>query len=281
MIFEGLITIGPSVEKDEDIFMVQLHLEKTVKSKRLYFAIAGVFLTSCLGLLGELDGMEWSGSVFYYISSRYGISAPIYLVSVLSAIPYSLNYAIDKQSGYDQFIMSRMNYEKYCLGSVLTTIATAFFSVLVGYLILFLCLRSFLPVVTLDDLENIPEDCVNYYAFIQGKHKIMYFLAVFSTEAAGHAFLATIVLMLSVKIQNTFVLLSTPLMIYFGSMILTSIVKLPKYFYWFNIMSNPQGVWNNVNSPWLKLLFSIAYFLLLSLIVGAVFLRMVHKEEKR
>lgn len=259
--------------------MIRMHFDRLFRTKRFYVAVLCVCGLSILSLLGEIQAFS-KASVYYFILSRHGIGAFFIAMSVISVFPYALNYSIDVESRYEYGIFSRCKRRNYCWANILVTACSAFLTVLLGYLLLYLLLRLRYPLLLPEEEEQLllyaqQDGLTPYEQLLTGRMPFLYFLSVFTTEAMGYAFLACVTLTVSAKVKNAFILLSVPLMVYFGCQYLTNILRLPWIFRWDNIMSHGGYFALLSNNPGIVLTEVILYFSALIVICGFIFTKLV------
>ena len=135
--------------------------------------------------------------------------------------------------------------------------AGAFLAVFLGYALCFGLLSLKLPVISADEVSALSrqmgQGSLNLYDVLALKGpRILFFAAQFATEGLGYAFMAGFAVMMSVKIENVFVLLSVPIMFYYGSSFLAALFKAPGIFCWYYVMNG--GGWLRQIAPSLGIL---------------------------
>ena len=153
-------------------------------------------------------------------------------------------------------------------------------SAFLGYSLCFGLMALRLPFVTADELETLAGlTTLTGYESLLLHAPIFYFIAVFATEAFGYAFLAVCALTASARVTNVFVVLSIPILVYYGSTLLCNAWNLPGIFYWYYIMAS-GGVLRAIQNP-ARLLFCIfCYFNGLILVLALVFQQELEKKRK-
>lgn len=219
-------------------------------SWKFYIAILGICSVTFLSIWPEVTASKYSCSIYYLVSARGGLGAFLTVFTVLIVLPYGLCYWEDAQNNYIYCLESRTGITIYSCSHVLTAAAGAFLTVFLGYIICFGLLAIKLPVIQMEELEVMQEYLGKnvlsaYDSLVLQQSKVFYFFAVFSTEAMGYAFLAVFALVMSIKIENVFLLFSMPVMFYYGSVLLCNMLGLPGIFRWYYIM-NAGGYFSGI-----------------------------------
>ena len=245
-------------------------LKRMLLSSRFYLTVLAVFALCILSVCGEL---KTAGSVYSLVSLRHGIGAFLMAMSVLAALPGSLFYREDLENNYIHGLRSRVGHGGYCWPLVLTAAVGAFFAVLLGYLLFYGVLRLGYPMIAEADLAEMAymNDATPYETWFFSGRGFLYFLGVFVTEAAAYSFMAVFALMMSVWVGNLFVLLSLPVLLYYGSISLCGDLNLPSAFRWYNVLKNGGFLRAANPAPALMLAGVLAYFSGLILIEGMIF----------
>ncbi|MCD2492184.1 hypothetical protein LQE92_06020 [Lacrimispora sp. NSJ-141] len=263
--------------------MLKMHFKRLFQSKRFYLSVLCVTGISLLSIIGEIQALPGS-SIYYLIQSRHGIGAFFIAMSVVVVLPYGLNYTEDVGNHYEYGILSRGGRYSYCWSSMLITALSAFLTVFLGYLLLYFLLKIRFPMIRPEELEQLIQysqqnGLTPYESLLIGNHPFQYFLCTFSTEAIGYAFMASVTLMASAKIDNSFVLLSIPVMLYYGCMFIGTTFKLPGIFRWYYMLTHGGYFAVITNNIYLVMLYVMLYFICLIAAAGLIFEKWV--EGKR
>ena len=226
-------------------------------SGKFYSAAGAVAGIALLSVWPEAQSGGYRTSVYYLVNARGGISAFLLAISVLIVVPYALSGREDAQNHYVHCMESRAGLWNYTWSKIITASAGAFLAVFLGYALCFGLLSLKLPVISADEVSalsrQMAQGSLNLYDVLALKGpRILFFAAQFATEGLGYAFMAGFAVMMSVKIENVFVLLSVPIMFYYGSSFLAALFKAPGIFCWYYVMNG--GGWLRQIAPSLGIL---------------------------
>lgn len=264
--------------------MIRMHFARLFRTRRFWEAIIGVCAISLLSIMGEIQAFS-RVSLYYLVISRHGIGAFFIAMSVIIVFPNALSYSYDVRNHYDYEIFGRCKRKNYCWANVLVTASSAFMTVFFGYLLLYGLLKIRYPLILPEEAEQLMAysqldgGLTPYEKLLLGKYPILYFLNTFATEAMGYSFLSCVTLAVSAKIKSPFILLSIPLMVYFGSQYLANVLQLPWFFRWDNIMSHGGYFAFLTDDPIRVLAGVFVYFAVLIIICGFIFTRLVRRIE--
>lgn len=253
-------------------------------SWKLYAAILGVAAITFISIFPEVTASGYQCSVYYLVNARGGLGAFLTVFAVLIVLPYSLSYWEEAKNGYVYYLEYRSGTAAYCWSHVLTAAAGAFLAVVLGYILCFGILAVKLPLIRSDELEMMRqyggENAFGaYVSMILSYPMVSYFLAVFSTEAMGYSFLAAFTLAVSVKVENVFLLFSMPVMLYYGSILVCSVLGLPGIFRWYYIMKS-GGCFLGMFGGICEVILCVAfYFGCLIFLAGVAFLFSIKKRR--
>lgn len=264
------------------VFFRMLHSDfsRMVKSWKFYLAIAFIAVLTFLSIYPEAAGSGGNCSVYYLVNARGGVSAFLVTNTILVVLPFALSYWEDVQKNYINCILPRVHSSIYSFSHVVITALGGFLVVFLGYSLCFGLMALRLPFVTADELETLAGlTTLTGYESLLLHVPLLYFTAVFATEAFGYAFLAVCALTASVQVTNVFVVLSVPILVYYGSTLLCNAWNLPGIFCWYYIMAS-GGVLRTIQNP-ARLLFCIfCYFNGLILVLALVFQQELEKKRK-
>ena len=251
-------------------------MRRMLLSGKFYTALLAVAAIAFLGIWPEVQASDYQASVYYLVNGRGGISAFFLAISVLIVLPYALSSREDALHNYVHGMESRAGLKNYTWSKILTASAGAFLVVFLGYILCFGLLSLKLPMIKANQreflLQKASEGTINFYdTLIVSGHPALYAAAQFFTEAMGYAFMAGFALMLSAKLENVFVLLSVPILLYYVSAFICSITLAPSIFNWYYVMSS--GGWLKWYSPDIArlLLYVFLYFGSLIFLEGIVY----------
>lgn len=210
-------------------------------SWKFSIAVLGIAGLTFLSIWPEVTASGYQCSIYYLTNARGGLGTFLTAFTVLVVLPFSLSYWEDRHYNYLYCLKSRAGLNGYCWSHALTAAAGAFLAIFLGYALCYGLLAVRLPVIRPDEIkimmEYLEEHALGAYDMVILRYPlIVYFAAVFSTEAMGYSFLAVFALMMSAWIENAFLLLSAPVMLLYGSILLCNVLRLPAIFRWYYIM---------------------------------------------
>lgn len=252
---------------------------KAVCGKGILFAALGIFVIHRLNLADEirLHAGYASGSVLYFWRYRHGLGAFSDLLLLLCALPYALQFCREKNSGNWKYYLIREKAAVYGSSKVIMSAAAALLAGLAGYLLLFGCLAARYPL--------FPEDAELLAQMVQGmpfaalalERKAGFFFAGLWPELFLFAFLATAALTVSAFSENRYVILSAPLLIFYGWNYFTGLFRLPEIFWWPLKQETGFQFWENDGG---NLLFTAAYYAVGILFLGRIFQGRLRRERE-
>lgn len=251
-------------------------------SWRLYAAVAGVAVIGLVCLLPEAEAIT-EASVYYLVDARGGLGAFLLTMTVMAVLPFGLCHREDLRDNYVHGLEVRAGRAAACWSHVTVTAASAFLAVFLGYFLCVALLSAKQPVLLDSDVENMlakvwlnPElDPATLFSgydrLVLDGHIFLYFCAVFATEALGYAFLACLVLTVSLWIEDPFILLSIPVAFYYASDFILNAVSAPGIFCWHYIMESGGWIRAHIPSPLPMMLGVVLYFAALIGIEGLIY----------
>lgn len=265
--------------------MLRSDFRRMFHSKSFYFSILGIFAITFFSVWPEIPASQYDVSVYYLTEVRRGIGAFFMAVTVVVVLPYALSYRVDMRHNYIHCLESRAGVSACCWSHVVVTAVGAFLAVFLGYSLFFGVLGFGLPMIKPDEIEMLrvyreSGDLGNYDGLMLSKIPVLYFVVIFATEAMGYAFLAVFTLMVSAKVENAFLLLSVPIMMYYGSLLFCSFAQPPAGFWWFNVLVN--GTFFILGGDiGIQMLCLFLYFGSLICVSGLVFVSWVERRRFR
>ena len=224
--------------------MVGSDFLRMVSSWKFWLSIMGVAIVALSSLLPEAEALS-NASVFYLVQARGGLGVFLLAMTVLVVFPFGLCHREDLKNNYVHCLEARTSTAVRCWSHLVITAISAFLVVLLGYFLCVAVLSVKQPMILDSDLENMRmtismnsgSTVINGYEnLVLNGHILLYFMAVFTTEALGYAFLACFTLMLSAKIADSFVLLSVPILFFYISLYVADAAQLPGIFRWYYVM---------------------------------------------
>ena len=245
--------------------MLKMDFKRLFYSGRLYFAVFTVSILTFLSIYPEIKASNYTTSIYYLVSVRGGIGAFLMAFATVIVLPYGLSYWEDIRNNYFNCLVTRVKLKTYSWSHTITTAVSAFLVIFGGYTICFGLLAFRLPVIHTIELENLQLMLANgginaYDALMCTGSPILYFTSTFATEALGYAFMAVFAFALSAKINNVFVLLSLPIMLYYGSIFVCNVTNMPGIVRWYYIMAHGGLLANSFQDVRRLMLYIFLYF---------------------
>lgn len=249
------------------------------------FLIASLLVTFFY-ILGTLESFAESikyGSEInvYDMHSMATFSTFSLLNYVLCAFPFSGSFAIDFKSNYHRMIIARSGKRNYAVSKVIVTAISGMLCLVVGELIYLLICSFFGPAVSLTTISELNtagtgafETIANANMLIDGNY-IGYFVLLAISRGLIGSFLSLIALSVSLKIQNVFVIVSSPMLIYyFIENFFMNFLKLPEMFSIANIFDGHVAVIDSRYMFWYSLLVA----LIISVLIGIFTARGIERK---
>lgn len=256
--------------------IMRADLRRMLLSKRFWLSWAAVTLLLLCNVWPEARAFDYHVSLYYLISARGGMGAFLVAMTVITVLPFGFCHKEDIRNNYVHSLQVRSGVVLLGWSHIIVTAIGAFAVVFLGYAACLGILALRMPIILGEEVEMLREYVANtpfvgYDSLMASGHSFLYFVSVFATEAMGYAFLAVFALMVSAKVKNAFLVLSAPIMLYYGSLLFSSIAELPGIFSWFNILNHGGYFAARITDGKLVLFAAIAYFASLICIEGLVF----------
>ena len=240
----------------------------------LYFYLACLLVAAIafFNIWPELQAFDGNLSVYYLLKVRSGAGAFLIAMTVAVVLPYGLSWREDLRHNYIHCLESRVRETAVGWAHVIGTAVGAFLAVFLGYLLCYGLLALRLPMIGELEMEEILRlGADGYEGWIYYGQPLLYFLTVFFSEGMGYAFMAVFALMVSARVKNAFLVLSAPIMLYYGSTFVCSMAQLPGIFWWYNIFRWGGYFTNHIPNGRLVPVVVFLYFLSLICIEGLIF----------
>lgn len=193
--------------------MIKMDFKRMFLSGKFYFAIAGAMLVTVLNISQEAMQSRWNASVYYLVVSSHGVGAFFEVFSVLAVLPFALSYWEDSRNGYLRCIETRIGRTAYCWSHLVVAFFGSVISIFLGMAVVYGVLALKIPWIKKEELETL----TGSLSYGNGLVLPFYLAARFGVEAVKYAFMAVFALMISGKIKNLFVLVSTPALFYYAN----------------------------------------------------------------
>lgn len=264
--------------------MLRADFKRMFLSWKFYTAATGIAVLTFLNVWPEANALRYECSVYYLTSARGGMGPFLTAFTVLIVLPFGLSYWEDTNHRYQYYLEARSGLAAYGLSHAAAAAFGAFSAVFLGYSICYGFLTVRFPLIQPDELDVMEEYLEAgilspYDRLLPQNLSILYFAAVFATEALGYMFLAVLTLAVSVKIKNPFILLGIPVTFYYGSRFVCDTLNLPSIFRWYHIMES-GGYFLSVSSDIYRLILGIfGYFIGLSSLICIVFILLLRRRK--
>ncbi len=211
-----------------------LEYKKAIYDRGILLVVVGIFLIHLLNLTDEirLHQTYESGFVLYFWVHRHGLGAFSLMTFLFSGLSYGVQLCMERSTGSWKYYLIRGRVFTYGMTKIVVTISTAMAACFAGYLFLWLYLTSKYglfpddPAYLWQMVENLP------FAKLAVEKNGLFFCLNIIPEAMLFSFLAMIALYSSLYTQNRYVVLASPLLIYYGWNYLTGSLGLPDIFCW-------------------------------------------------
>ena len=252
-------------------------LSRMLRSKRIYLSIIGVILVVWLSISQEVKAL-WvhrSGSVFYLASIRRGFGSFFMTFMVLSVLPYGLSVWEDRKHHYVNYVMTRTSLIRYVLSKWIVTFLGTILAITAGYLIAYGILSVFIPVFPKETVSTQTR-----FGDLARQKSLLFFPLEFSAEASGYAFLAVFAMASSFFMENVFLILSMPFLLYYFCFQWSHILNLPVFFQWPAFLTGLARFGGRIGYGWQSWFLTVLYFFLLSAFCVPIMIWKLGKEHQ-
>ncbi len=202
---------------------------------------------------------------------------------VLCAFPFAAGFAADFQSRYFRSVIARSGRRCYAISKVIVTALSGTLCLVVGellYMLLCACFGTAVSAETLAELRTAGTgafETIPHAKLLLDGNFVGYFLLLALTRGLVGSFLSLIALCVSLHMQNRFVILASPLLIfYFLETVLLNLFKLPAQCSLANIFDGRVSVIDSRYMFW----YSLAVAVLLSAVLGVIAARGIERKLK-
>ncbi len=200
---------------------------------------------------------------------------------VLCAIPYANSFSNDYKTNYFRPIIMRSGKRSYAVSKVLATAISGAFCLIVGELVYMLICSFFGGAVSVNEISELNTGSTEAFSNIANANVLLsgnyigYFVLLAIHRGLIGSFLSLIALGVSLKIQNVFVIISSPLLVYyFIENLLMNFLKLPQTF---NIANIFDGRISVVDSRYM-FLYSLLFALVTCILIGIFVVRGIERK---
>lgn len=241
------------------IHLLRQDLYRTLISIKFVAVVLGIAFINYLSAWQDIKAVGGCVAYFYFVSHAMGIENIYFL---LAAIPGTMLYRADLESCFYRFAVVRSNRLPYLLSKIFSSFAVTFLAVNLGDGIFLGQLSFCFPILDEDFRQQV------------GSHLSANIVYVMLLRAIFAAMLSQITLYVSVRIKSIFVVLFSPLAVYYIWGRIVGTLRLPV---WLNLQHIVDGsAWRG--SPELNLFYSVFFFLFLSLLCGCLFFSAAKEE---
>lgn len=241
---------------------LKVDLRRAFLSKSFVFGFVGMLFALYLNTY-EIDIPD--ADYLFQNIYKYGFYILFFL---FGSMPYATSYLSDCNNGYIKPIAIRIRLNSYSISKCISTFAAGASAIALGS-ILFLC--WLLILYPLESDYNATYD--GYEILLSNRSYFQYFvLRILLTSLAGGAF-SVMALCVSSYIRNPFVVLASPVIVYYSLNTIVTMLKLPA---WMDITT--VFYYTVFNSLTYSAIYSCAYFIVFAVIFGVVFCKNVRKR---
>lgn len=258
-------------------------LSMAILSKKFLLASSLVVFFYILGTIDSIAECIQYGSeiTVFDMHSMATFSTFSILNYVLCAIPYANSFSNDYQSNYFRSVIMRSSKRGYAVSKVIATAISGSLCLIIGELVYMLICSFFGGAVSVTELSELNTGSTEAFSNIANfdmllnSNYIGYFVLLAIHRGLIGSFLSLIGLGVSLKIQNVFVIISSPMLIYyFIENLLMNFLKLPQIFNVANIFDGRISV---IDSRYM-FLYSLSFALAVSFIIGVFVARGIERK---
>lgn len=260
---------------------------RAVLSKNFIIASLLVVFFYILGTLDSFAECVKYGSeiTVFDMHSMAAFSTFSLLNYVFCALPYANSFANDYKTNYFRSIIMRSGKRSYAISKVLTTAISGTLCLVVGELIYMFICSFFGTAISAAELSELNTGNTAAFSNISNANILLsgnyigYFVLLAISRGLIGSFLSLIALGVSLKIQNVFVIISSPMLIYYSvENLLMNFLKLPQIFNIANIFDGSISVVDSRYMFLYSLLFALAFSVLIGFFVAKGIERKVSDE---
>ncbi len=179
-----------------------------------------------LKLLAFEQGQE-NISVFYYHfnSVSFGGMFSTYLFAPIAALPFAVEYAVERQSGMALYLVSRSGVKNYGISKMLTAAIAGGLALCLGSIIFVAVLSVQLQLVCPSDLVEYA--WLPYYSLLASGDGIQYFLAAWYLLFLTGALWASAAMCVSAFAPDRYVVIASPFLLCFLMVQFARLLRIP------------------------------------------------------
>lgn len=258
-------------------------MKRVLYSKTFYYSIIGLVAINILNLMDEMQITgAFSGKVpvFYFFVYRHGLGGISILGTVFAVLPFALSYSEEYETGYFKSAYLRCGSLKYAWSKVITNMISAFLVFFLGYLLLIALLCSIMPLFWDFSTQEIERMYVGrtYFISLAANKSFFFFLLQILHESTSASFLASSTLLFSLLVKNKYLLLCFPVIMIKAWEALVGLLGLPEFMKWTSFYN--RRLLEASSLEWVNYCLTLAYFIMLSIIAGLIFVWRIGKEAE-
>lgn len=250
--------------------ILKTDFKKAFSFSEFYLAFAGICFINLFNLYDEIRifTVREDCSVLYLYQARHALGAFSVLILFLCAVPYGLNFCTEWNYQSARYHLIRTSKNKYGWSKVIVTAATSFLACQLGYMLLILLLNIYLPLYPYDAQRLEIYILGSQFAELARAKTLSFFFISTLPESFSFGFLGVVALYVSSKMPNIFVVLSTPILFYYGWNFLSGSFQFPYLLCW------PTFMYTGIITKWgpnLSILCTFLYYLIGIVLFGGLF----------
>jgi hypothetical protein len=197
---------------------------------------------------------------------------------VLGALPFAASFCLDWNHQFLKPLLIRANMTLYAISKIIVCALSAFVTIVSGQVLFLLILSLNYPLVDANNvmLESLITGFTHGELLAQG-HNVLYFMHHIIGMSVGAAFFALLAFLVSTRIQNTFVVLASPIILFMTFRLLTDMFFAKLLPVWLIPSVVLIGRWE-WGTPLLSLLYEIFMFALVSVPLGLLIIRQLKRR---
>lgn len=245
---------------------IGIDLKYMVISPRFFFACTGYAAISLLSVMEEMQAIP--GASVYYLHMVYSFY-PFWLLFLLFAVvPGSASFCSDWENRFFRYAVQRAGKVVYACSKAVSCFLASFLLVFLAQGLFLFLLRLRGPMYL--DMQGEGMAGTVFYSLMNETDIWKYFFIRIMTISVGGGFFSVFALWFSTKLTNIFVVLFSPMILYFLIENLTIWLKLPIFLSLPRILN---GTVTLSSGPWQTLGYAITVFTVLAAIFAIAFCR--------
>lgn len=239
--------------------------------------LVAVIAVALFKYLGSLSFASSADSVFllYFNSDTSSFGSIRY---VLTALPFASVFISDLKNNYVIPQAMRSSVKKYAVSKVISAAICGMTALFLGELLFVIVSSFFLPLATTDEnMLAITMDAMAYGSIAKNGNYILYFIVTVFSRSLVAIPLAITAMLISTKIENHFVVVFSPLIVYYILLQVTAV--LPP---WLTFRGIFNGVSNLFGNAAVNILYTVGFSLVSGIILGLIcikfMVRRIHND---